>query len=813
MAPGVWQRVKELVDRAVDLPPGERSAFLDHECPDTAMREEVESLIASYQDASTIMEKPAVPNLLQAVSEDSLEGRRIGPYLVLFEVGRGGMGTVYRAIRADDEFQKQVAIKLVKRGLDSEAIQRRFRNERQILASLDHPFIARMLDGGTTENGSPYFVMEFIEGQNILDFAESQKLTREDRIRLFRKVCSAVAYAHRNLVVHRDLKPGNIMMTSDGEPKLLDFGIAKLLVAEMLNPADDLSATHKFRALTPDYASPEQLRGGRITTASDIYSLGVILHELITGTRPPRSAESHKLLTKLPGDLDAVVSMALREEPERRYSSVEQFSDDLLRYLGGRPVIARKDTVTYRLRRFVQRNRFSVAAGALVVLSLVAGIVATRWQAERARRRFVELRQIANAFLFEIDGSISRLPGATPARERIVQLGLTYLDGLADESTGDPALQRELAAAYQKVGDILGGSFNANLGRSADALASYRKALRIRQGLYERDRKSVEARRELAQSLSSVGDMLLAVGEVDQSILQMQESIRLREQVAAEQPDDATALKEQAAGYAAIVRPLVGKDDWAKIADYRRREAAIWKKLADRGEPLALMNWASAHSRLGWALSHLPMRDGRKEYEESIAVQEEYLKKNPNDAQVRFEMARSYAQIGILHEQRNELAQALRQARRALEERKKMHEADPQDIRVKNFLADSYRTMARLHVAQGKPSEGLPYAHEAIALNTAVAAIDPNDVFAHTALGLGYSVLGQVHKARAKEGGGREALENARDAFRKSLGLIEPIERRGKLNTRFFAGARLNGEMLRREIWECETALTAAAPR
>ncbi|HBY62184.1 MAG TPA: hypothetical protein DEH78_20380, partial [Solibacterales bacterium] len=596
------------------------------------------------------------------------------------------------------------------------------------------------------------------------------------------------------------------------QARLLDFGIAKLLLAEMLSPGEDLSATHKFRALTPDYASPEQLRGDKITTASDIYSLGVILHELLTGTRPPRSPESQKLLKRLPGDLDNIVAMALKEEPERRYSSVEQFSEDLLRYLGGRPVIARKDTLSYRAGRFLSRNRFSVAATALVILSLVAGALTTRWQAERARRRFVEMRRIANAFLFEIDGSIARLPGATPARERIVQLGLTYLDGLAEESVGDPELQRELAAAYQKVGDILGGSFNSNLGRSADALAGYRKALRIRQGLYARDR-SAAARREVAQSLSSVGDMLLAIGEVDQSIQQMRESLRLREQAAAEQPRDAAVQRDLAAGYAAIVRPLVGKDDWAQIAEYRQKEAQIWRQLADGGDPLARMNWASANSRLGWALSHLPTGDGRRQYEESIAAQEEYLAKTPNDAQVRFELARSYAQIGLLHERRNELALALGEARRALAERKKLNETDPQDVRVKNFLADSYRTVARLLLAMGRPGEALPLAHEAVALNTAVAAIDPNDVFAHTALGLGYWLLGQVHKAQAAAGSGaarREAFENARDAFRKSLALIDPIERKGKLNTRFFAGAKLNGDMLRREIVESETALTAA---
>jgi eukaryotic-like serine/threonine-protein kinase len=409
-----YSRIQELFDAVVDLPSDDRAAILEKQCGgDATLRQEVETLLAADAQTGSFGEEPVFPlpeDLFPDEAEEPFAGRRFGVYEIIREVGRGGLGAVYLAARADDEYRKEVAIKLIRRGLDTDDILRRFRTERQILAQLDHPNIARLLDGGTTDDGLPYFVMEYVKGEPINAYCDLHNLNPSDRLQLFRKVCAAVTYAHQNLVVHRDLKPSNILVTSDGDPKLLDFGIAKLL------SADDEAFTQTapgLRAMTPDYASPEQIKGEKITTASDVYSLGVLLYELLTGQRPyrlktrtpeefaraiteqeperPSSAitngdpssvvSRHSSFPK--GDLDNIVLMALRKEPERRYSSVAQFSEDIRRHLEGRPVVAHKDTFTYRAQKFIERNKIGVAAALTIFLILLTGIIVTLFQAER----------------------------------------------------------------------------------------------------------------------------------------------------------------------------------------------------------------------------------------------------------------------------------------------------------------------------------------------------------------------------------------------------------------------------------------------
>jgi serine/threonine-protein kinase len=410
-----WARVKELFEAAADLAPNERATLLNNECDgDTALRREVESLLESDSQADGFIEQPVLDlprDLFPEAPEESLVGRQFGAYQIIREIGRGGLGAVYLAARADDEYRKEVALKLIRRGLDTEDILRRFRNERQILAQLDHPNIARLIDGGTTGDGLPYFVMEYVNGEPIGAYCDAHSLSTTERLNLFRKMCAAVTYAHQNLVIHRDLKPSNILVAADGEPKLLDFGIAKLLGPEEEALAPTMAGQ---RVMTPEYASPEQVKGERITTVSDVYSLGVLLYELLTGRRPYRlktrtpdeisraitSQEPERPSTALAklhhppssilhprslrGDLDNIVLKAMRKEPARRYSSVGQFSEDIRRHLEGLPVVARKDTVQYRTEKFVQRHKVGVAAAALIGLTLIGGVIATVWQANRA---------------------------------------------------------------------------------------------------------------------------------------------------------------------------------------------------------------------------------------------------------------------------------------------------------------------------------------------------------------------------------------------------------------------------------------------
>ena len=479
-----WARVKELFEAAADLDPKERMALLEKECGgDEALRDEIESLIQSDQQTDAFIERPAfeIPrDLFPDNVEEPFVGRQFGAYQVIREIGRGGLGAVYLAARSDDEYRKQVAIKLVRRGLDTEDILRRFRNERQILAQLDHPNIARFIDGGTTDNGLPYFVMEYVKGEPINAYCDAHALPTTERLNLFRKVCAAVTYAHQNLVIHRDLKPSNILVTPEGEPKLLDFGIAKLL-----GPGDELftQTMPALRVMTPEYASPEQVQGEKITTASDVYSLGVLLYELLTGQRPHRlktpapeemaravtEQEPERLSTallhdsrftshdarSLRGDLDNIVLMAMRKEPARRYSSVGQFSEDIRLHLEALPVIARKDTVAYRASKFVSRHQIGVAAAALVLLSLIGGGVATLIEVRTARRAEAKAEAISGFLQKTLQASdpTVNLVGQPTVKDLLDDASKRLATSeLSDQPEVRAELQRIIGATYLSLG-------------------------------------------------------------------------------------------------------------------------------------------------------------------------------------------------------------------------------------------------------------------------------------------------------------------------------------------------------------------------
>ncbi|MCU1263882.1 MAG: serine/threonine protein kinase [Acidobacteria bacterium] len=434
----LWPQVEKIVSAALESAPEQWPALLDQACADNAqLRAEVVSLLGYQEKVVNFIEQPALALTPESFLDSglALTNQRLGSYKLLREIGRGGMGTVYLAERADEQYQKLVAIKIVRRGMDTDDILRRFRNERQILASLDHPNIARLLDGGTTDDGLPYLVMEYVEGVPVTDYCEAQRLSTNERLQIFRTICAAVQHAHQKLVMHRDLKPSNILITPDGVPKLLDFGIAKVFNQTVAEPSAEYTLTG-LPVFTPYYASPEQVRGETLTTTSDVYSLGLLLYELLTGLHPyhSRNTPPHELVhiicdqeparpsdaiadfrlqkaesetsfrteignpKSLRGDLDNIILMALRKEPARRYASVDQFSEDVRRHLDGLPVVARKDTFKYRATKFMRRNRLGVAAAAIILLSLVGGMVATAWQARAARAEKVKAESV-NTFL------------------------------------------------------------------------------------------------------------------------------------------------------------------------------------------------------------------------------------------------------------------------------------------------------------------------------------------------------------------------------------------------------------------------------
>lgn len=443
MEPHDWERAKIIFEEACLLAAGERSTFLARVCGDQpALLHQLESLLAEHDEDPDFLESPALGALSAAPAtraEDRI-GMQLGSYRLLGVLGQGGMGTVYLAARADDAYFKQVAVKIIREASPFDGHHRasrlhRFQQERQTLANLDHPGIARLLDGGVTPDQRPYLVMELVEGEPIDTYCDHRQLGVADRLRLFQRVCAPVQFAHQNLVVHRDLKPGNILITRDGDPKLVDFGLAKVLRESV--EVDALATLSGPLAMTPAYASPEQIQGRTVTTATDVYSLGVVLYELLTGHRPyslsgrpphelahmiceeepdpPSSAVNRHetrlaqdgsgpisitpdsvgriregtaewLQRRLMGDLDMIVLMALRKDPRRRYASVEQFSEDIGRHLEGRPVLARGDTLSYRAAKFIRRHRAAVLAAAATVLLLIGATVMTAWSASIANQ-------------------------------------------------------------------------------------------------------------------------------------------------------------------------------------------------------------------------------------------------------------------------------------------------------------------------------------------------------------------------------------------------------------------------------------------
>lgn len=461
---------------------------------------------------------------------------RLGPYRILAQIGEGGMGTVYEAVRDDGQFEQRVAIKLLRPGVTRID---RFESERRMLAQLRHPYIANLIDGGSVD-GIPYIVMELVQGQPIDQYVRDHHLNLNHRLELFILVCEAVQHAHASLIVHRDIKPANILVTADGIPKLLDFGIAKHHGAQstMIAP------------LTPRYASPEQYGGGIITIATDVYSLGILLQELIEG------------LTK-PDDLANIVAMATRQEPQRRYGSVAQLGEDIRRYLDGLMVIARPDTFLYRWSKFSRRNRIPLALAVMLLIAVLAGAYFVYREGIRAQRRFDEVHSLLNSVLNEIDAEAATVVGSSKVRRIMVEKSLIYLNRLAAESGGDHALQMELGRAYHRVGDIQGHRRFQNLGLYNESLESHLKGIRIEEQLLPLEPANPVLRNQLAWGYAHAAELYSLRGD----------------------PDKALA-------YATLAQPLVNQSDPALFVDTRIAIARVLHFEDQVDKALALLQGA-----------------------------------------------------------------------------------------------------------------------------------------------------------------------------------------------------------------------------
>jgi tetratricopeptide (TPR) repeat protein len=557
VTPERWAEVGRVFDAAHELPLEGRASFLNG-LEDAELRSEVESLLTALDGRESFLERPEAERFHAAAP------KRVGPYEVLREIGRGGMGVVYEAIRRDQGFERSVAIKVVKRGMDTDFILRRFESERRILGSLDHLNIARVLDGGSTEDGLPYFVMELIEGEGVLAYCARRELGVRERLELFRRVCSAVQYAHQRLVIHRDIKPANILVGAYGVPKLLDFGLAKVLAREAGETVDRTETA--LRILTPEYASPEQVGGEELTTSSDVYSLGVVLYELLTGKRPrdPRDPEREparpSTRARLHRDLDAIVLTALRREPARRYASAEQLSEDIRRHLEGLPVRAAPDSFGYRAGKFVRRHKLELAAAALVVAALAGGLAASlvqmrvaRLERDRAAVAAARANEVSTFLksLFQAS-SPQRAQGAKLSAQDLLDAGAARVEKeLHGQPEVEAAMLEVLGSVYSEMGlqekaePLLTRSLSlrervlgANdpdvaasllaLGRLKEAKADYPSA----RALLTRAVRIREARApapELAQALNQLGTTFWHLGDVERAGSLMRRAIAVEE--------------------------------------------------------------------------------------------------------------------------------------------------------------------------------------------------------------------------------------------------------------------------------------------
>lgn len=558
--------------RALELAPGERAAWLadlDHEHPAEAPA--VRQLLDAHVQAGGFM--VLADGTAGVEPPPSRAGEAVGPFVIEREIGHGGMGTVYLARRDGAGFSQHVALKLLAPH-EGAAAAARLRDERRILAGLNHPNIAHFVDGGTTDDGLPFIAMEYVDGRPIGSHCAQAALDVPGRLRLFLRVCGAVHFAHQHLVVHRDIKPSNILVTSEGTPKLLDFGIAKLLDAGAPG-----SAAGTVRVLTPHYASPEQVRGDPITTATDIYSLGVLLFELLTSRGPYRGVtpQSDPLSAMeairdaaperpsavaamdraLGRDLDAIVLRALRKDPRERYASAEHLAQDLTRYLDGLPVEARRGSTMYRVQRFVGRHRAGVAAGVVAVAALCAAAVVSTRQAQVARdaqarseARFADVRALANAFVFEFDDAVRDVPGTATARRLVIDRALRYLERLAADGPDDVALDREIAAAYERIADVQGNPYTSNLGDRGAAMTSYRRALELRQRIADSSAATDDDRLHLAAASDGVGVLLWASGDFAGALDQHDRSRQIVSRLAEARPtSEDLAYRAEAASY------------------------------------------------------------------------------------------------------------------------------------------------------------------------------------------------------------------------------------------------------------------------
>lgn len=828
-----WQRIKLLLADALELPASEREAFITREAGDEPeLKAELMALLEAAQHSRSVLDDMPAELALDALHAQvnrSWVGRRVGAYRLVELIARGGMGQVYRAERADGQFEQEVAVKLMREGVIDDATVARFRAERQILATLDHPNLAKVIDGGLSDDGVPYYVMELVAGEAIDAHCRSRQLSVEDKLRLFRTVCTVVHYAHQKGVVHRDLKPANILVTADAVVKLVDFGIAKRWAAAQAVTA---TATAQ-RAMTLAYASPEQVRGEEITPASDIFSLGVVLYRLLTQTSPyaeaitgsdfelgkaicdtepppPSQGAERMLRRQLSGDLDAVVLMALRKDPKRRYASAEQLSDDLFRHLEGLPVQARRGAWSYRAGRFVLRHRAVVGAALVANLALVVGLglaayeaVIARRETERAERHFASVRKLANVFIVDVHGAIESLPGSTPARQLIVQNALAYLEPLSAEASNDADLQVELATGYRRIGDIQGGPLASNLGDAGGARKSYDRALALCERVMssKAGAKSLgAARREFAVVSRNKTSLLAMQGQFDEALAVARKGIAAAGDAAKSDPG-LRANRLTLAGLQmtlAQTLALAGRADEFLAAT---ESAAQVLEALHKEQPDDVAIGGNLASVYGMRAEHLINQVGTKEstalavtdLNRAVALMEPLLQKNPNNAMLAANLAVAYSHTGSAEQALDRVPAAVINHRKAVGLLGPLLQKDPGDAMLRVDYATFTGILSEALLLTGDVDASLSAAKDAAdnfdrapedARSTMIAMFD----HALTFYRLGAALSARAARPGPRNGNAAADRQQACDSYRRSLALLEKQKAQFGSNPNFSRG-------------------------
>jgi serine/threonine protein kinase len=818
MSPEKWNEIKQIFNEVVDLSPTEQSIFLGANCKDAEIRSEVEKMLAA--DAEEFLEESPFSSLAEDEYAD-FNDKKFGHYRILREIGRGGMGTVFAALRDDGEFEQQAAIKIIKRGLNTFDIVRRFRRERQILASLTHPNIARLLDGGMSKEGLPFYVMEFIEGEPIDQYCRIRSLSLTARLELFQQVCAAVSYAHRRLIVHRDLKPSNILVTENGQVKLLDFGIAKVI--SQSEGASRNTAT-QIGLMTPDYASPEQFRGEPVTTATDVYSLGIVLYEMLTHTlpydltglrldemlrmvcetEPPRPSEIKRQKAKgkrqigesrrpqegqsevfpqaeirnvqhLKGDLDNIILKALKKEPERRYNSVEQFSEDIRRYLAGLPVSARPDTFTYRASKFITRNKVSIFAASLIFLALIGGILGMNYQARvaqreraRAEKRFEQVRKLANNVVFKYHDAIAALSGATATREMLVKDAIEYLDNLSEDATDNPALAQELALAYLKIGNVQGETYRANLGDSGGALQSYRKSVEILENLVSVNPLNTEYLKNLHEASQSTAFLLVRLQQWKEAEAVGQRLLDIGEKLVILAPDNQDFQNLLARSYQikGDTAEFSGGDE-ETIKWYRRSLQEAEKIVArnptdERGRRILTVAVQRLGTRLEYYAEILREKgepdsqlailyvEAEQLHRRSVELAEGLQREFPqNQIYSRFVAATSI-NLGTALARIGKGSEGIHYILRSLETLRAISEQDAKNNEAKRDIAELWQYMAFARLAMNEKTAAIEANQKSLKILEEVTASDPSNFEFLKQTHLTYNNTGDIFSAQGK---------------------------------------------------------------